>query len=81
MVVFLFRSLFVSFYVILSNFISHIARYVPSSTYKSTYERRRKINSTYFLERPYKDMAERIVCHLYQVGVRRLERPTPTSRT
>ena len=53
MVVFLFRSLFVSFYVILSSFISHIARYVPSSTYKSTYERRTKINSTYFLERPY----------------------------
>jgi len=53
MVVFLFRSLFVSFYVILSSFISHIARYVPSSTYKSTYERRTKINSTYFLERPF----------------------------
>ena len=52
MVVFLFRSLFVSFYVILSSFISHIARYVPSSTYKSTYERRTKINPTYFLERP-----------------------------
>ena len=50
---FLFRSLFVSFDVILSSFISHIARYAPSSTYKSTYERRTKINSTYFLERPY----------------------------
>ena len=49
---FLFRSLFVSFDVILSSFISHIARYAPSSTYKSTYERRTKINSTYFLERP-----------------------------
>ena len=51
---FLFRSLFVSFVVILSSFISHIARYDPSSTYKSTYERRTKINSTYFLERPLK---------------------------
>ena len=51
---FLFRSLFVSFDVILSSFISHIARYAPSSTYKSTYERRTKINSTYFLERPLK---------------------------
>ena len=49
---FLFRSLFVSFDVILSSFISHIARYAPSSTYKSTYERRTKINSTYFLEHP-----------------------------
>ena len=48
----LFRSLFVSFDVILSSFISQIARYVPSSTYKSTYERKTKINSTYFLERP-----------------------------
>ena len=45
---FLFRSLFVSFDVILSSFISHIARYAPSSTYKSTYERKTKINSTYF---------------------------------
>ena len=48
----LFRSLFVSFDVILSSIISHIARYVPSSTYKNTYERKTKINSTYFLERP-----------------------------
>ena len=30
----LFRSLFVPFGVILSSFISHIARYAPSSTYK-----------------------------------------------
>ena len=32
--------------VILSSLISHIARYVPSSTYKSTHAKRTKINST-----------------------------------
>ena len=42
----LFRPLFVSFGVILSSFISHIARYAPSSSYKSTHENRTKINST-----------------------------------
>ena len=41
-----FRLLFVSFVVILSSLISHIARYAPSSTYKSTFENRTKINST-----------------------------------
>ena len=41
-----FRPLFVSFGVILSSLISHIARYVPSSTYKSTHENRTKINAT-----------------------------------
>ena len=49
---FCFGRFVVSFDVILSNFISHIARYIPSSTNKSTYERGTKINSTYFLERP-----------------------------
>ena len=34
------------FGVILSSLISHIARYAPSSTYKSTHEKRTKINST-----------------------------------
>ena len=41
-----FRLLFVPSGVILSSLISHIARYVPSSTYKSTHERRAKINAT-----------------------------------
>ena len=41
-----FRPLFVPSGVILSSLISHIARYVPSSTYKSTHERRAKINAT-----------------------------------
>ena len=43
----LFRLFFVSFIVILSSLISHIARYAPSSTYKSTSEKRTKINATY----------------------------------
>ena len=60
---FLFRSLFVSFDVILSSFISHIARYAPSSTYKSTYERRTKINSTYFLERPLNECSKILPSH------------------
>ena len=41
-----FRLLFVPSGVILSSLISHIARYVPSSTYKSTHAKRTKINST-----------------------------------
>jgi hypothetical protein len=41
-----FRPLFDFFGVILSSLISLIARYVPSSTYKSTHERKSKINST-----------------------------------
>ena len=41
-----FRPLFVSFGVILSSLICHIARYAPSSTYKSTHENRTKINPT-----------------------------------
>ena len=41
-----FRPLFVSLGVIMSSLISHIARYAPSSTYKSTSENRTKINTT-----------------------------------
>ena len=41
-----FSRLIAPFVVILSSLISHIARYVPSSTYKSTFENRTKINST-----------------------------------
>ena len=41
-----FRLLFVPSGVILSSLISHIARYVPSSTFKSTHKRRTKINAT-----------------------------------
>ena len=41
-----FRPLFVSYGVILSSLISHIARYAPSSTYKSTSENRTKVNTT-----------------------------------
>ena len=41
-----FAHLIVPFGVILSSLISHIARYVPSSTYKSTSENRKKINTT-----------------------------------
>ena len=41
-----FRPLFVTFGVILSSLISHIARYAPSSTYKSTHENRTKIKPT-----------------------------------
>ena len=47
-----FRPLFVPFGVILSSLICHIARYAPSSTYKSTHENRTKINATEFLEHP-----------------------------
>ena len=53
-----FARLIAPFCVILSSLISHIARYVPSSTYKRTHERRAKINSTLFLEHPLKRSAE-----------------------
>ena len=53
-----FARLIAPFCVILSSLISLIARYVPSSTYKSTHENRTKINSTLFLEHPLKRSAE-----------------------
>ena len=61
---FCFGHFVVSIDVILSNFISHIARYISSSTYNSTYERKTKINSTYFLERHYKNKPENILSFL-----------------
>ena len=67
---FRFRSLFVSFDVILSSFICHIARYAPSSTYKSTYERRTKINSTYFLERPYSKTTSQTISRQFRTAAR-----------